>query len=49
MKEFLKINPADNVIVAIQPLSKGTVLDVTRTGYELGGKIIRYPQVVVGA
>lgn len=28
---------------------KGTVLDVTRTGYELGGKIIRYPQVVVGA
>jgi len=28
---------------------KGIVLDVTRTGYELGGKIIRYPQVVVGA
>ena len=28
---------------------KGVVLDVTRTGYELGGKIIRYPQVVVGA
>lgn len=28
MKEFLKINPADNVIVAIQPLSKGKVLDV---------------------
>ena len=28
---------------------KDTVLDVTRTGYELGGKIIRYPQVVVGA
>lgn len=28
---------------------KGMVLDVTRTGYELGGKIIRYPQVVVGA
>ena len=28
---------------------KGVVLDVTRTGYELGGKTIRYPQVVVGA
>lgn len=28
---------------------KGVVIDVTRTGYELGGKIIRYPQVVVGA
>lgn len=28
---------------------KGVVLDVTRTGYSLGGKIIRYPQVVVGA
>lgn len=27
---------------------KGKVLDVTRTGYILGGKIIRYPQVVVG-
>jgi len=27
---------------------KGVVIDVTRTGYELGGKIIRYPQVVVG-
>lgn len=28
MKDFLKINPADNVIVAIQPLLKGTTLDV---------------------
>lgn len=27
---------------------KGKVIDVTRTGYILGGKIIRYPQVVVG-
>lgn len=27
---------------------KGKILDVTRTGYILGGKIIRYPQVVVG-
>lgn len=25
---FLKINPADNVVVAIQPLSKGEVIDV---------------------
>lgn len=28
---------------------KGKVLDVTRTGYSLNGKVIRYPQVVVGA
>lgn len=28
---------------------KGVVLDVTRTGYSLNGKVIRYPQVVVGA
>lgn len=28
---------------------KGTILDVTRSGYVLSGKIIRYPQVVVGA
>lgn len=28
MKEFLKINTADNVIVAIAPLSKGTTVDV---------------------
>jgi len=35
MKEFLKINPADNVIVAIQPLAKGTVLDVDGEKLEL--------------
>jgi len=28
MKEFLKINPADNVFVAISPLAKGTTLNV---------------------
>jgi len=28
MKEFLKINPADNVFVAIQPLSAGTKINV---------------------
>lgn len=28
---------------------KGKILDTTRTGYELGGQIIRFPQVVVGA
>ena len=28
---------------------KGMILDTTRTGYELNGKIIRFPQVVVGA
>ncbi|MCQ2174644.1 MAG: nucleotide exchange factor GrpE [Bacteroidales bacterium] len=27
---------------------KGKVIEVTRTGYILGGKIVRYPQVVVG-
>lgn len=28
MKEFLKINPADNVVVAIQPLAAGTTINV---------------------
>lgn len=28
MKEFLKINPADNVVVAISPLNAGTVINV---------------------
>ncbi|MDE5785376.1 MAG: UxaA family hydrolase, partial [Duncaniella sp.] len=28
MKEFIKINPADNVAVAISELKKGTVIDV---------------------
>lgn len=28
---------------------KGKVLDVTRTGYTLNGKVLRYAQVVVGA
>ena len=28
---------------------KGKILDTTRTGYELNGQIIRFPQVVVGA
>ena len=28
MKDFLKINPADNVIVALQPLTKGRTIDV---------------------
>ena len=32
MKDFLKINPADNVAVAINPLAKGTVVDVEGTG-----------------
>ena len=35
VKEFLKINPADNVVVAIQPLAKGTVLDVDGEKIEL--------------
>ena len=28
MKEFIKINPADNVAVAISELKKGSVIDV---------------------
>ena len=28
MKEYLKINPADNVFVAISPLKAGTTIDV---------------------
>lgn len=32
MKEFLKINPADNVAVAIAPLAKGTVVAVDGVG-----------------
>ena len=36
-------------IPAPSPELKGVIIDTTRTGYELGGKIIRYPQVVVGA
>lgn len=32
MKDFLKINPADNVAVAINPLSEGTVVNVDGAG-----------------
>ncbi|MDE6556821.1 MAG: altronate dehydratase family protein, partial [Duncaniella sp.] len=32
MKDFLKINPADNVAVAINPLTKGMDVDVDGTG-----------------
>ena len=32
MKEFIKINPADNVAVAISPLAKGTVVTVDGAG-----------------
>ncbi|MDE6418060.1 MAG: altronate dehydratase family protein [Duncaniella sp.] len=32
MKDFIKINPADNVAVAINPLSKGTVVAVDGAG-----------------
>ncbi len=28
MKEYIKINPADNVVVAIAPLRKGTTVTV---------------------
>lgn len=32
MKDFIKINPADNVAVAINPLAKGTVVTVDNDG-----------------
>ena len=32
MKDFLKINPADNVAVAINPLAEGTVVSVEGAG-----------------
>ena len=28
MKSFIKINPSDNVAVALQPLAKGTVIEL---------------------
>ncbi len=31
------------------PEQKGTVIDVVQTGYTLGGKVLRYAKVVVGA
>lgn len=45
-------NPDEHEAIAQIPAPsedlKGKVIEVTRTGYILGGKIIRYPQVVVG-
>ena len=32
MKDFLRINPADNVAVAINPLSNGTVVTIDGVG-----------------
>ncbi|MCH5326683.1 MAG: polysaccharide biosynthesis/export family protein, partial [Duncaniella sp.] len=32
MKDFIKITPADNVAVAINPLAKGTVVTVDNDG-----------------
>ncbi len=35
MKQFLKINPADNVVVALQPLKKGDTIEVDGTAITL--------------
>lgn len=43
------IHEAIAQIPAPSPEMKGKVIEVVRTGYSVGGKIIRYPQVVVGA
>lgn len=36
MKEYIKINPADNVAVAITPLTKGTVIEIDGKTITLG-------------
>ena len=35
MTEYIQINPADNVAVALHPLSKGTVIEVNGNSIEL--------------
>lgn len=39
MKEYIKINPADNVAVAITPLTKGTVIEIDGKTITLGHRI----------
>ena len=35
MTEYIQINPADNVAVALHPLSKGTIIEVNGNFIEL--------------
>ena len=39
MTEYIQINPADNVAVALHPLSKGTIIEVNGNFIELAEDI----------
>ena len=41
MKSFIKINPLDNVAVALQPLAKGTVIELDDTTLTLTEDIMQ--------
>ena len=41
MKSFIKINPLDNVAVALQPLAKGTVIELDDTTLTLTEDILQ--------
>ncbi len=43
-----EIHEAITQVAAPSPELKGKIIDVIEKGYKLGGKIIRYPKVVVG-
>jgi len=56
--ELIEVNPGDTFdaeiheaitqIAASEKKFKGKIIDVIENGYRLGGKIIRYPKVVMG-
>ena len=41
MKSFIKINPSDNVAVALQPLAKGTVIKLDNSTLTLTEEIMQ--------
>ena len=41
MKSFIKINPSDNVAVALQPLAKGTVIELDNSTLTLTEDIMQ--------
>ena len=41
MKSFIKINPSDNVAVALQPLAKGTVIELDNSTFTLTEDIMQ--------
>ena len=41
MKSFIKINPSDNVAVALQPLAKGTVIELDSSTLTLTENIMQ--------